>query len=202
MGIPDGFGRQYRRALFALMTRRRAIVLGFVLLDEAYTYKTTTIEAGQRYLAGETLLDRRDLRLARDDLVAADLLEYHSEGVGRKARSRWTLLIPENVERGKRHPRLVGGSVTPTDAADTGGDTGVETGISAGGASPPRFRSVPVPTSSCPTSRDQPGQEEDSDTSNDELTEEQIATLETGNEFARKIAKAVRKKQAVAPRTP
>ena len=56
MTVPDGFGRDFRDALFARTTSTAATRLAVVLLDDAYTQKSTVVEAGYRHLLDATRL--------------------------------------------------------------------------------------------------------------------------------------------------
>jgi hypothetical protein len=94
----DGFGRAYRCAVFERVSSMRAVVLAWVLLDEAYTQRSLTFAIGQRLLCDETRLYRRDLVRACDDLVAAGLLRFVVPTErGRNARTLWTLIDPEDI---------------------------------------------------------------------------------------------------------
>lgn len=89
------FGRDYRRELFARATSLAATRLGVVLVDETYVQRVPAVVASYRYLRAETCLHGQDLDRARDELTSLGLLDVRSEGVGVKARTRWTLLLPE-----------------------------------------------------------------------------------------------------------
>jgi hypothetical protein len=89
--IPDDFGRDYRRALFALAATPAALRLGWVLLDEAYRRRTTVVELTYAVVRELTLLDGRTLERARDWLVGRRLLEVHSTP---RVRSEWVLVLP------------------------------------------------------------------------------------------------------------
>jgi hypothetical protein len=105
--IPDGFGRAYRRAVFARITTMRALTLAWVLVDEVYVHGALTVQLGYRLLRDETGLSGWQLAAARDDLVTARLLLVHSSGEGRKARTEWTLRWNEKVRRWARVNALV-----------------------------------------------------------------------------------------------
>jgi hypothetical protein len=94
---PDGFGRAYRRAVFARTSTKRALTLAWVLVDEAYAHRSLVIEIGYRLLRRETGLTGWKLEAARNDLVDAGLLSVRSSGSGRGARTEWTLRWNKNV---------------------------------------------------------------------------------------------------------
>lgn len=95
MTLADGFGREYRHALFACEPTAGALRLAIVLVDAAYTYRTATVRVGYRLLKAETQLHGRSLERARDELVGYGLLAVNSVGIGRKARTEWHLRLPE-----------------------------------------------------------------------------------------------------------
>jgi hypothetical protein len=107
--LPDGFGRDYRRAVIVKVTTKRAVALAWVLVDAAYAYRSLTFELGYRLLGHETGLARWDLPRARDDLVEAGLLSVASRGQGRAARTHWTLV---NV---RPRPDVPGGDKRPVE---------------------------------------------------------------------------------------
>jgi hypothetical protein len=75
----------------------RAVVLAWVLVDAAYTYRSLVVEIGYRLLRRETRLSGWNLAAARDELVAAGLLSVRSSGSGRRSRTAWTLRWNKNV---------------------------------------------------------------------------------------------------------
>src|SRR5262245_59007421 len=96
-GLPDGFGRAYRRAVFARVRTTEATRLAWVLVDAAYTYGLLDVELGYRLLERETGMSGWSIKRARDDLVGAGLLAVRSRGTGRGARTHWVLRWNKNV---------------------------------------------------------------------------------------------------------
>ena len=81
----------YRCALFALKPPPAALRLAWVLLDEAYRKRMTTVELSYGLLRNLTLLDGRTLERGRDWLVARWLLGVHSTP---RVRTDWGYFCP------------------------------------------------------------------------------------------------------------
>lgn len=97
--LPDGFGRAYRRAVFARTSTMRARTLAWVLLDTAYAHRSREVELGHRLLRQETGLSGWSLSDAAGELIEAGLLTVRSVGEGRGARTFWTLPWHKNVRQ-------------------------------------------------------------------------------------------------------
>jgi hypothetical protein len=90
--LPDRFGVEYRDAVLAARPRSSdGIALAWVLLDEAYRSKSTTVALGYGLLRELTHLYGRSLERGRNWLVEQHLVTVDSKGRGRNARTRWTL---------------------------------------------------------------------------------------------------------------
>ena len=130
LDLSDGFGRDFRRALFTRTTSLAATRLGVVLVDEAYTQWSREVEAGYRYLREQTHLDGRNFARARDELCAAGLLAVNSDGVGRNARTGWTLLFPNDRPTADDAGNVIDRPTTVDGESETSVGTTVE--LSAG----------------------------------------------------------------------
>ena len=90
--IPDRFGPEYRAAVFAVRPRSTSgYALAWVLLDEAFRARSTTVVLGQRLLRDLTQLHGRSLDRARDWLVEHDLLDVTSVVAGQSGRTEYSL---------------------------------------------------------------------------------------------------------------
>jgi hypothetical protein len=90
--LPDRFGVDYRAAVLAARPRSLpGTILAWVLLDEVFRTKSATVELGYGLLRELTHLHGRSLERGRDWLVGQALLCVKSEGLGRNARTLWTL---------------------------------------------------------------------------------------------------------------
>ncbi len=93
--IPDRFGPDYRAAVFAVRPRSTpGVVLAWVLLDEVFRTRSTTVVLGQRLLRDLTHLHGRSLDRGRDWLVEHELLIVNSVVRGQSGRTEWTLRMP------------------------------------------------------------------------------------------------------------
>ena len=95
-GVPSGFGYQWRDALFAAGAPADAVRIGWVLVDVAYSQRSTTVQLGQRLLRDQTALDGRSLDRGRTWLMTHGFVVYDPRPGGRGgSRSTYTLLLQE-----------------------------------------------------------------------------------------------------------
>jgi hypothetical protein len=90
--LPDRFGATYRDAVFAARPRNsEGIALAWVLLDEVYRSRSTSVELGYALLRDLTHLHGRSIERGRNWLMRHGLLRVESQGRGQGARTLWTL---------------------------------------------------------------------------------------------------------------
>jgi hypothetical protein len=112
--IPNGFGAAYRHAVFVARPTIPVVRLAWVLVDEAYTARSTRVEVSERELRHLTTLSGRSLGRARDWLCERGLLEREVTGSGRGSRTFYTLLGPQETPAPERS---FSGGETPAETS-------------------------------------------------------------------------------------
>jgi hypothetical protein len=119
--IPADFGHRFRPAVLHSAATGEAVKVAWVLLDWAYTHKSTVVETSRRDLAEATGLTERSVRRALANLAGLGLVALEESGGGRSRPAVWRLLDPAES-----------GAMRATFRADTGANTGALTGANTG----------------------------------------------------------------------
>jgi hypothetical protein len=103
--IPNDFGHRWRHAVLHSAATNEDARVAWVLLDSAYTHKSTVVNASRRELAYATGLDERSVRRALANLVGLGFLALEERGTSKASASVWRLLEPGAIRAGlERQP--------------------------------------------------------------------------------------------------
>lgn len=145
------FGREWWLEVVTRTTSAAASRLAHVLIDVAYTQKSTTVRAGQRHLRDGTKLSNWNLSRARDELISAGLLRCRVLGRGRNRYTEYELVLEPGAGLKRTEP---GAGLKRRPSLEPASEPACEPASEPGAGS--TVRSVPVLTNSVSRSKDQP----------------------------------------------